>query len=111
MAQSQTTTVVPAQTAANDDDQVVRDTAKANRAALLTAYLSACSNLRIAPEAELKAELESMTSYYCIDPADDALYAGTHHGLVRISRSSSRPPPTRALSAPTPRRSRRPWRG
>ena len=73
MAQSQTTTVVPAQTAANDDDQVVRDTAKANRAALLTAYLSACSNLRIAPEAELKAELESMTSYYCIDPADDAV--------------------------------------
>jgi hypothetical protein len=73
VAQTQTSPAIPAQTDADKDGKAVLDTAKANRAALLSSYLSVCHNLRITPEAELKAELEAMTSYYCIDPADDAV--------------------------------------
>lgn len=73
MNQPHTSPAVPAQHDAGDSGRVVLDTAKANRAALLTSYLDACRNLGITPDAEMKAELDAMTSYYCIDPADDAV--------------------------------------
>jgi hypothetical protein len=70
VTQPQTSPDMPAQN--NADGVSVLDTAKANRAWALASYLDACDNLGIAPDPAMKAELEAMTSYYCVaDTADD----------------------------------------